>query len=681
LLHRERQPDLPGGGEPVTARRLVPALILLLAPLGCTTKGSDYPYPPTTGGAGAGGTGMVTPMGDVMVTITTPADGATVPASTVLNVTATVTDTGTDLIDTGSVKVTLTPMNSAAAVSTGQLASAGNGTFSGTISIGSFPSGSYTLGVTAQSVTGIMGQDSKTLTISGGPTLIVQSPAEGQSINRSVSIEILVDSGANAPTARLAGTDLTLSGPTQNGMYDVYTTTATFDPSVPAGTPNAFGALTGPQLLDVKETNGTSTSEVQRIFIIDTTGPSITGTTPAPGIVVGGVVIVSATVKDPAGVLDSSVIAIIGDEHLTPVFTLQLEPLGGGLYGTLFDTHNLTQCKPTPSTALCIVYPTVSFRATDAAGNESSLGYEFAVDNVPPVSDFDPPKMRQMRLTALGYECSALFDPLSINQDVGDMPNDKCEVPQVFDLRAKIEDVGNRATGLKVTPIAGIDPDDTNVYILTDTSKPLIVDSDGDGYCDEINPNLVPTTGPLTQSDQVLKIRLAGVKPGGNADFFKPDYDTADLALPSPCVVGSDTTPPKRLCQLDGFEQPTIAVGYELDSPAVWSVEPIDTARCLGNQFDTKANNIPDGHWICMAVASADLAGSKGVSTPIRVYVKYDDPGGFCATPPASAGPPPTCTGTYDPTSMEDVVGACSTLNFTVIDQGRTEIYCAPGAC
>lgn len=663
------------------ARGLVPAL-LLLAPLACTTKGSNYPFPPTTGSAGGGGTGTVTPMGDVNVTITAPTDGATVPASTVLNVAATVVDTGTDLIDTSSVKVTLTPVQSTAAVSTGQLTSNGiDGTFSGTISVGNIPSGMYTLAVTAQSVTGVMSKPATvTVIISGGPTLIVQSPTEGQAVNRSVSIQILVDTGATAPTARLAGADLTLTGPTPNGMYDVYTAKVTFDPLIPAGSqPNAFAPLAGPQLLDVKETNGTSTSEVQRIFVIDTVGPSITMTNPPTGPVIGGVVTVSATVMDPSGVIDSSVIAVIGDENGNPVFTLQLAPQGGGVYSTLFDTRSLTQCKPPPATDLCIVYPTISFRASDSVGNETSLGYDLAVDNIPPISDLDPPLMRQMKLTALGYECSALFDPLAVNKYVGDMPNDLCEVPQVFDLRARIEDDGNRrATGLKVIPIAGIDPNDTNVYILTDTSKPLVVDSDGDDWCDEINPNLVPTTGPLTQSDQVLKIRLSGVTPAGNADFFKDDYDTADLALPSPCVVGSDLTPPKRLC---GFEQPTIAIGYtDKNVPAIWSVDPIDTARCLGNQLDTKANNIPDGQWICIAVASADLAGSKGVSTPMRVWVNYHDPdpGTFCAQPPASAGPPPTCTGTYDPTSMEDAVKPCKTRAF---DRTTTELYCAPGAC
>jgi hypothetical protein len=664
----------------VSIRRALPAVALLVLPLACTTNGaSNYTVLPPTGvGGGAGTTTM--PNGAVTVMISAPTDGTTIPTTSDINVTATVTDTGTDFIDTSSVKVTLTAVASTTAVANGQLVANGNDVYAGAISVGTLKTGTYTLTVSGKSQTGVTGMASVMVMIQAGPTLIVNSPAEGQPYNDSLTIEVFVDPGAMAPTTVLAGMPVTWPvppNPTNNGTYDVYRTAVWFGPPPAPANAQAFPPLSGVQLLDVKESNGTATSEVQRLFVIDTSGPTITATTPNPGQIVGGVVQISATVMDESGVLDSSVIAIIGDENGSPVFTLQLEPQGSGVYSTLFDSLNLTQCKPPPSTDLCIVYPTISFRATDSVGNQSSLGYDFAVDNIPPLSDLDPPLMRQMRLTSVnGYECSTLFDPLSVNQDVGDMPNDGCEVPQVFDLRARIEDQGNRADGLKITPIAGIDPNNTNVYILTDGSQPLVVDSDGDGYCDQINPLLVPTNGPLSQSDQVLKIRLAGVLLGGNADFFKPDYDTADDALPSGCNFGSDTAPPKRLCQLDGFEQPTIAISYAEGAPAIWSVEPIDTARCLGNQLDTKANNINDGQWICMAVASADLAGSMGVSTPMRVYVKYDDAGGFCATPPASAGSPPPCTGTYDPNSKTAALGTCQTLKFT-----GTELYCAPGGC
>jgi hypothetical protein len=671
----------------VTVARGLSAFALLVLPLACTTSASSYPPLPPTGAGGAGGTTSM-PNGDVSVTITAPTDGATIPNASDINITATVavvnpTDLAkpTDFIDTSSVKVTLTAMGSAAVVANGQLVANGNDVYAGAVSVGNLQTGTYTLTVSAKSQSGLTGMSSVTITIQSGPTLIVNSPAEGKPYSDSLTIEVFVDPGAMAPTALLAGMPVTWPippNPTNNGTYDVYRATVWFGPPPAPANAQAFPPLSGPQLLDVKESSSTTpitTSEVQRTFVIDTTGPTITATTPPPGVVVGGVLKISATVMDDSGVLDSSVVAIIGDDQGNPVFNLQLEPQGGGVYSTLFDTANLTQCKPRPSTALCIVYPTVSFRATDSVGNETSLGYEFGVDNIPPLSDLDPPLMRQMRLTAFGYECSKLFDPLSVNRDLGDMPNDGCMVPQVFDLRARISDQGNRANGLKITPVAGIDPDNTNVYVLADTNQPLVVDTDGDGYCDAINPLLAPTTGPLTQSDQVLKIRLAGVPQAGSADFYANDYDAADLAVPSNCIKGSDLAPPKVLCTIDGFEQPTIVIGYP-DVPEIWSVEPIDSARCVGNQFDTMANNVHDGQWICMAVGSADLAGSMGVSTPMRVYVKYDEAGGFCATPPSNAGPPPTCTGTYDPVMKTAAVGSCQTLKFT-----GTDLYCAPGGC
>jgi hypothetical protein len=654
------------------------AAIALFVPLACTTNVSNYPYlPPGNGGASGGG---VMPTGDVVVKITAPSDRTVLSDSTVLEVKATVDDTGTDLIDTSSVKVVVTALTAkgtpAAVVGTGQLVSTGGDTFGGTISLGNLSTASYTLTVSAKSLTGASSQDAVTLMVQGGPTLIVNAPAEGQPYNSSVSIQILVDQGANAPTATLAGTRVMLSPPTPSGAYDVYTATAWVGPPpTPAGA-QTFQQLSGRQLLDVKESDGTATSEVFRTFVIDTAGPIIISTTPTPGEIIGGVVTISATITDESGVLDSSVMAVIGNQQGDPIFTLQLQPQGGGVYSTLFDASNLTRCAPYPSMLPCIVYPTVSFRASDSVGNETSLGYELSVDNMPPLADLDPPKMRQMRLASLGYECSALFDPLSVNRYVGDMPNDGCMVPQLFDLRARIEDQGNDAPGLKVTPIAGIDPSNTAVYVLTDNTQPLVVDTNGDGYCDTINPQLAPTVGPLTQADQVLKIRLAGVPPGGAADFRGSPVDSG-LPIPGVCVQGKDPAPPKVLCQLDGFEQPTIAVGYSDNLPAIWSVEPIEADRCLGNQLDTRANNIPDGHWICMAVGTADLAGNHSVSAPMRVFVNYNDAGGFCATPPAGTDAPPSCTGTYDPaTKKSSGANGCQTLKFT-----GTDLYCAPGGC
>jgi hypothetical protein len=652
--------------------------IALLTLVACGSSQGKNPYLPTTGAGGSGGTGTTGPSGTVAVAFLsppTPTDGSTLASNSDLPIGVTVDIVGgNDFVAAGSVKATVTAMGATAPAATGQLVAASADIFNGTVSLGSLKVGSYTLTVSATSSGGAVGQASIGIVIDDGPAVSVSSPIAGKSYNGSLTVEFTADFGAiGASTAVSPNPSATVGGlavqdlaadTSPNVAPNSYRGTVTFDAYSPP--------LTGVQLLDVKATNANGVlTEVRVLFGIDNTGPTITLTTPAAGQVVGGVINISATITDDSGVLDSSVIAIIGDQN-DALFNLPLAPQGSGVYSVLFDSANLTRCKEPPATSLCLVYPTISFRASDALGNQTVLGYDFSVDNIAPVADLDPPPLRDVRLGANGYECSFAFDPLSVNRDVGDMPNDGCLVPQVFDLRARIEDDGNRASGLKVVPIAGIDPNNTSVYVLHDIGQPLVVDSDGDGSCDEINPLLVPTTDPPTTADQVLKIRLAGVPPAGTADF-EPDKSLVGNAI---CVEGSDATPPPLLCT---FQQPTMAVSYAGTEPAVWSVEPIDSFRCLGNQFDALANNIPEG-WACIAIQTVDLVGNKGVSVPMRVYIQYDDAGGFCGAPPAGAPAPPTCTGTFaasaDPTVPGvAALGACSARKFTGTD------YCYLGDC
>jgi hypothetical protein len=660
----------------VIARRGLWAIALLPA-FACSAGGNKYPYLPPTGSGGAGS--QVTPSGTVAVALVsppTPADGAILSSQSDVSVSATVDiEGGSDFVETTSVKVALVAPASSIPVASGQLVSVGGDVYSGKISLGALAPGSYTLVVSAASSGGALGQASSSITIDDGPVVTVSSPAAGQSYNGSLTIELTADPGAYPP---LTGPIVTVAGNPVTLVPDVasnsYRATVAFDPPTPppAGV-QVLPPLAGDQLLDVKATNANNvTTDVHVTFNIDDAGPIITKTTPTPNQIVGGLLTISANVTDVSGVLDASVIAVIGDQD-NSLFQLQLTPQGNGVYSALFDTANLTPCQAPPANSLCLVFPTISFRAADSVGNETVVGYDFSVDNVAPVADLDPPQVREMRLGLTSYECSYLFDPLSVNQDVGDMPNDGCMVPQVFDLRARIEDDGNRASGLKVVPIATVDPDNTSVYILDDTSQPLVVDSDNDGNCDQINPLLVPTTDPPVMNNQVLKIRLAGVPPAGIADF-RPDTSLPSTPSASvPCVQGTAIAPPPVLCT---FEQPTLAIGYSDGLPAIWSVEPIDsTFHCLGNQFDALANHISEG-WACIAVATADLAGNKSVSAPMRVYIKYDDGGGFCAAPPANAGPPPTCTGTFDANANTATTGACTTRKFS-----GTEYYCPPGGC
>ncbi|MBC8132518.1 MAG: hypothetical protein H7X95_06020, partial [Deltaproteobacteria bacterium] len=432
-------------------------------------------------------------------------------------------------------------------------------------------------------------------------------------------------------------------------------------------TPNSYQAsvdfrgyeppLRGEQLLTVaaKNANGTRTVATTS-FVVDESGPVIDDTSPGPADVVGRVIEVRAHVSDDAGIVDSSVIALIGDQT-TPQFKLNLLPRGAGIFSASFDTAQLTRCGlltgglPRPGT-YCIVYPTVSFRAADALGNETTLSYAFGIDNQPPLVDLNPPDVRIARRKS-AVQCSWAFDPLGEHTIPGNMPDDNCAVGQVFQIRARAEDDVNGARFLQVAPLAKIDPARIDVFVLNDTSQPLTVDSDQDGICDLINPKLVPTTSPPLTSREVLKIRLGAVAPQGAADFT-PD---PSLVSENRCSPGDDLDLPPILCRAS---EPTIAISYGPHLPAIWSLEPIEPMglRCFGNQFDAFANHIggstsrgagaPPPGWACIAVQATDKVGNTGVSAPLRVWIDYDGNQACPAQGNGATTPAPDCTGRFN---------------------------------
>jgi len=654
-----------------TSRTGVVFLIMCLgacaALAACSSKNSGQ-YPTSTPGdaataaTGAGGASM--PSGTVLVQIQSPMDGTRLSTNAAADVSAKITiGAGTDLVDPATVLATLTAKNSVSVLSSAPLVGpSGDSAYVGKLSLAGLKTGSYTITVSAASSTGTRGSAQVTIDLDAGPQITVLSPIPGHHYKDNLIVQIVADPGAFAPLqatpqASIGGAALSLQ---------------------PAGPPNQFRAavdltmpvaLTGAQLFVVSavDKNGTRT-ELRFSFVVDIDGPEITETQPIPGQIVGGLIRISAQISDGAGINSSSVQVLIGDKT-NAQFKLALTPDATGTYSVLFDTKSLTGCKPAPSMSLCIVHPTLSFRAADLLGNESTVAYEISVDNIPPVADLVPPDIRVSKFddTPLpdggpppaGVVCSHLFSPLSRRSQVGDMPHDGCVVPQVFDLRARIEDDSNYAVGLKLGPISTVDPDATAVYVLDDVSQPLVVDTDGDGNCDAINPNLTPTTTPLTGPRQVLKIRLRPVPPAGDGNY------TADPTVPPECNPGRATNVPTNICET---EQPFVAISYAGKLPAIWSIEPIAPASpgyCFGGQFDTLANNVTDAAWKCIAVATADKNGNASVSAPIRVWVDYQLHGGgtFCG---AHAGAPaaPTCTGSYNRATGAATAGACSTLKF-----------------
>jgi hypothetical protein len=591
------------------------------------------------------------PSGTVEIAIESPADGTILSVNAPADVSAKVTiKDGTDLVDPSTVRVSLVGLGGSSAAPL--VGPSGDNLFTGKLSLAGLASGDYTLTVTARSSTNLQGSKSVSVKIDGGPTITVLSPIPGHHYKGSIIVQAIIDPGMYAPASAIGGS-IAASPITLQPAGPANEYRAVFDLGMPV-------ALTGDQVFEIsaKDARGTAT-DIKFVFNVDVTGPDITMSLPAPGSIVGQVIRLAANISDGAG-LDTSTLQVLIGDQANPQFKLPLTLDQTGAFSALFDTKLLTQCKLPPSQSLCIVRPTVSFRAADALGNETALSYEIAVDNLPPIADLVPPEIRVSKL-ANGLRCSFAFDPLSNNLISGDAPDDGCLVPQLFDLRARIQDTGNHATGLKQDPISGVDPAVTAAYVLADTSQPLVVDNDGDGNCDVINPKLVPTTMPLTGAPrQVLKIRMRPVPPAGAGDF------TPDPSLPGglACLPGMDLNPPANICHV---EQPTVAISYAGGLPAIWAVEPIapdDPRYCFGSQLDTLANNVPQGGWRCVAVATADLNGNLSTSMPIRVWVDYGDKMGWCAAPPANAGPMPNCTGTYDKATDTVSPTACTARTF-----------------
>jgi hypothetical protein len=367
--------------------------------------------------------------------------------------------------------------------------------------------------------------------------------------------------------------------------------------------------------------NGTETV-LRRKFVADDKGPVISDTAPAAGSMIGRVVTISAKISDSAGVLDSSIVAVVA--HGDVMFEVKLQPAAAaGSYQALFDTSRL------PKNA---IFPSISFRASDSLGNESSVGYLLSLDNTPPIADLDPPAFVMERKKNDLIECSWPFDPMG-----PDAVSDLSTRGQLFDIRARVEDDGNSplTAGADYIPISGVDDGRVQLLILDDTSRPLVVDTDGDGLCDAVNPLLTPTTTPMSATDALL-INMVPINPAGGADFKSSPPDICGNP-------GTDIKSPDPFCDTSGLLAviPPHAFGA---TAAVYGIPPIvnDHAQCLGRQLDALGNHVSDG-WICLAVAVADKLGNTQVSRPIRVCVDKDGQGDECGV---NRPAPPDCTGT-----------------------------------
>lgn len=512
--------------------------------------------------------------------------------------------------------------------------------------------GAYRLVVTATTAGGTTASATTSVFVDAGPVITFLNPADGVFVKGSVVVTVVViddRAGVAAADFSVGQVQIPPTAISSNGAQ--YTLTLDFGSFNPP--------LDGPQVITVAATNGNGVvSLATRRFTVDSDGPTITGTEPATGELIGKLITIEASVSDPAGVMENSVVAVVahGDVH----FEVHLEKASDGKYRQLFDTTQL----PVYS-----LFPSISFRAQDTLGNQASVGYLVSLDNTPPVMDLDPPA--NVRLVKEDGTCSWPFDPVG-----PDAIDDGSVVRQLFDIRARIEDDGNMpATGVPdFIPISGVDAKSVKVLILDDTSLPLVVDTSDppDGICDETNPELEPSVSPQSSRDAQL-VDLVTLGPGGAGDF---SYQ------PGVACTGQEN-PPGALCattfSAEKGRSMTYSMKYE-GGPSIWTIPPIvsDKLQCAGRQFDA-SNNLGDG-WACVAVVAADGLGNKQVSRPIRVCVAAQPESTAC-TAAASGGAelaavslPSSISGDVVVTTKTPVLG----LGDAPIAQGDVLVFSQP---
>ena len=362
----------------------------LLPAAGLHLGGERNPFPPPPTRHRRRRRGQPPPSGDVTVTIDTPAASpipASAPAASSTSA-RTSTSGGSDFVDGTSVKVTVTAKGSSPIVENGQLVLSTVGRCRRLHRSGE-PRRSAERHVHADRDRRQLGRHDRQGARSTSPSTRARRwssprPIAGKSYKRSLTIEVVATDAfglraAHRPprSATSRSRSSTPASPTPSGARS--TSTRQMPP------------LFGDQLLTVvaDQRQRAAHRGAGHLPHRQRRSRSSRAPTPCPGEIVGGIVEISAVIQDNAGVLDSSVIAVIGDDTSTPLFELPLKPQGGGVYSALFDSAQLTSCTDPPATGLCIVFPTMSFRASDCSATRPSSATSSPSTTSPPVADLD----------------------------------------------------------------------------------------------------------------------------------------------------------------------------------------------------------------------------------------------------------------------------------------------------
>jgi hypothetical protein len=276
---------------------------------------------------------------------------------------------------------------------------------------------------------------------------------------------------------------------------------------------------------------------------------------------------------------------------------------------------------------------TLAITAMDAVGNERTVAHTLKLDNLPPVISLDPPPIREWRKNGERLECSSPFDPLGT-----DVPNDEAKGVVTSRYRALVEDRTNQPVvgpndPRPVTYVAGVDPNSVEIFMQRDPSTPLLINTDSDPECDEINYDA------LEPAKRPSKLKLAPVNPSGAPWYpFRSDLDNAAcLAEWKAAPPIAQPVLPTTVCEKTHMYR-VVPARVDGRPPAVYAIRPTNGTGATGGECNGEYWELAGFArigWICMAARAEDNIGNIGVSQPLRLCYGEDE------TCPEN---PPTCT-------------------------------------
>jgi hypothetical protein len=448
-----------------------------------------------------------------------------------------------------------------------------------------------------------------TTLIDRGPVITVTNPEPNSIHSWSMGLRYSVEPsllGANDPGAAVVEHSVVAAGvqlETEEGDPHQFAANVDFEDRSVFPEP-----LSGQYQLIIRAVNARGVEQVwTQDFTIDGDGPRISISTPNNGELVGGLFVVRAEVTDPAGVDASTVFLRVGTEQYL------MAPISHGshVYSRTFDASGF------PHT---VVEITLNVTASDTVGNGTAVSRTVKLDSVPPLVSLDPPYVREAREKSGLIECSELFDPVG-----EDSVHDGQTVGTAAEFRGRVEDLSNSTLSHSGTVIfmSEVNESAVDLYILDNTDVPLVVDTNDDGVCDEINPDVDPAGG---SADAAIIIEMSAISAAGSA-FWEPMAEApTDFPFTWCDRGGTATKRPDPLCEESSPLTRVTTSSYSRSTKTIFAKPPIVRGEtCVGDAWDFQAS-IDEG-WACVALRAEDNLGNVGLAHPLRVcFMDGDEP-------------------------------------------------------